>query len=439
MGEHVVAGNLLKHLHRLRRRLPHTYMGFPVDETGDNGRTPVGDSGKRGIALIIAIMIISVMMLFTSDLILSSQVNITLASTNRDNIKAEYMAKSGMNAALLLLTSDLAYDLYNSKISKGATLSDGLGDIWSAMNGLPIGGETLEMMTQFQESFDLNAVMDNKVLDQLKLFDGAFVLDVSDESQRINLNFCASGRCNETMEMLKALFSCPAEKAFLDEKKLSGTELAYRIKDWIDDETPNPIADDRSGYNDEDEPYAKREPKMLAKNAPMDSLQELRLIEGWDEEVHAVFSPFLTIFPYKKGSTDARAGSAGTSDFKINLNTASRALLQCMFPEAKGDCQEKSAIALAKRNRDNSTLGAPGQKVEDVLKETLCYQGSSGQEGEASNRANWFTQHSMVYRIETRGNVGDSEKKLIAVIERTMPDVKKNEKSTIRILYLKVI
>jgi type II secretory pathway component PulK len=420
----------LDQLKKLLDRLPHTYMGFPVDETGNNGRSPAGDHGKRGIALIIAIMIISVMMLFTSDLILSSQVNITLASTNRDNIKAEYMAKSGMNAALLLLTSDLAYDLYNSKISKGATLSDGLGDIWSAMNGLPIGGETLEMMTQFQESFDLNAVMDSKVMDQLKLFDGAFVLDVTDESQRINLNLCKNNKCAETLAALKLLFACPAEKAFLDEKKLSGDELAYRIRDWID---TNATADEKSGYSDEDEPYAKREPKMLAKNAPMDSLEELRLVEGWDEEVHAVFAPFLTIFPYKKGTTDS------PGDFKINLNTASRSMLQCIFPESKGDCQEKSAIALAKRNRDNSTLGAPGQKVEDVLKDALCYQGASGQEGETSNKANWFTQHSMVYRIETRGNVGDSEKKLVAVVERTMPDVKKNEKRTFRILYLKVI
>lgn len=415
-------------LKRLLRRLPRTYMGFPVDESGDNGRSPRGDSGKRGIALIIAIMIISVMMLFTSDLILSSQVNISLASTNRDNIKAEYMAKSGLNAALLLLTSDLAYDLYNSKISKGAALSDGLGDIWSAMNGLPIGGETLEMLSQFQESFELSAVMDNKVIDQLKLFDGAFVLDVSDESQKINLNLCRSNRCTETMLMLEALFACPAEKAFLDEKKLNGRELAYRIKDWIDEENR---ASEESGFNDEDEPYAKRDPKMLAKNAQMDSLEELRLIEGWDEEVHAVFSPYLTIFPYQIQSTD--------KNFKMNINTASRALLQCLFPETKGDCQEKTAIALAKRNKDNATLGAPGQKVEDILKETLCYQGGVGKDQEAQNRANWFTQHSMVYRVETRGNVGDSEKKLVAVIERTMPDVKKNEKSSFRILYLKVI
>ena len=413
------------------RWFPKTYMGFPVDETGDNGRTKEPNEGKRGIALIIAIMIISVMMLFTSDLILSSQVNISLASASRDNIKAEYMAKSGLNAAILLLGSDLAYDLVSSELSKGTSaLTDGLGDIWSAMNGLPIGGDTLEMLGQFQESFDMNAVMDSKVIDQLKLFDGAFVLDVSDESQKINLNFCGNGRCRETTNMLEALFACPAEKAFLDQKKLSGKELAFRIKDWIDN-AASETASEESGFNDENEPYTKRDPKMLAKNAQMDSLDELRLIEGWDEEVHAVFAPYLTIFPFQIQSTDNK--------FKMNINTTSRALLQCLFPEAKGDCQEKSAIAFAKRNADNSTLGAPGQKIEDILKDTLCYQGGPDKEQDAQNRANWFTQNSMVYRVETRGNVGNSEKKLLAIVERTMPDPKKNEKASYKILYLKVI
>lgn len=420
-----------------RRWIPETYMGFPVDESAVNGRAldiegranVEANSGKRGIALVIAIMIISVMMLFTSDLILSSQVNISLATNGRDSVKAEYMAKSGMNLSLLLLTADLAYDLYQAKIApKGAALSDGLGDLWAAMNGLPIGGETLEMMSQFQENFDVSAVMDSKVLDQLKLFDGAFVIDVKDESQKINLNLCGTSRCLETMAMLELLFACPAEKAFLDEKKLSGRELSYRIKDWIDQDSR---AEEASGFNDENEPYNKRDPKLAAKNAQMDSLEELRLIEGWDEEVHAVFSPYLTVFPYQVQTNDTK--------FKMNINTMSRSLLQCLLPEVKGDCQEKTALALSKRNADGTNLVTAGQTIEQVLKEALCYQGQDGSEQGASNRANWFTQSSNVFRIESQGNVGDSVKKLVAIIERTMPNPKDNEKSAFKIRYLRVM
>ncbi len=408
-----------------RRFWPSTLWGFPVE---DEGVSSAGgrDQTKRGIALIMAIMIMSIMMMFSTDLILTSQVNLTLATTHRDNLKSEYLAKSGMNAALLLLSSDLAYDLFNAQQNPKAGLSDGLGDAWSALNGLPIGGETAEMLGGFQEQFGLSAVLDSGVMDQLKLFDGSFIITVSDESDKINVNDCFNSRCQEGLLMLEALFSCPAEKQFLDQKKLNGHELAYRIKDYIDKDAR---ADEATGYNDENEPYAKRTPKQSAKNAPLDSVDELRMIDGWDEEVQAVFSPYITAYPFTVGSTDRK--------FQVNINTASRAMLQCLFPESKGDCSEKSVMALKKRNDAGQPLGTGDQKIADVLKDTLCFTGGDGNPGEANNKANWFTKYSMVYRIEVLGTVGGNEKKLTAVIERVMPDPKKNEKTTYKLLFFK--
>jgi hypothetical protein len=109
-----------------------------------------------------------------------------------------------------------------------------------------------------------------------------------------------------------------------------------------------------------------------------------------------------------------------------------------LFPEARGDCEEKSAVALRTRNEDKTTLGGGGKKMADILRENLCYSGGDGNPGEANNRANWFAQSSTVFRVETSGTVGDAEKKLTAIIERTMPDPKKNEKSTYKILYWRV-
>ena len=59
-----------------------------------------------------------------------------------------------------------------------------------------------------------------------------FVLKVEDEQSKINVNFCAQGRCSETLLMLESLFSCPAEQRFLDQKNVNPKELAYKIKDW---------------------------------------------------------------------------------------------------------------------------------------------------------------------------------------------------------------
>jgi type II secretory pathway component PulK len=224
--------------------------------------------------------------------------------------------------------------------------------------------------------------------------------------------------------MLEGLFSCPAEKAFLEQKKVTPRELAYRIKDYIDFKTD---ADENSGFNDEDEPYSRREPKQRAKNAPLDSLEEMRQIEGWDEEIHAVFGPYVTIWPFQ-ADQDKR------TFMPINVNTASRSLLQCLFPESRGDCQEKVALFFKKRAAESLAVGGEGKKMIDVLRETLCYTGGEG----TTDRASWFSQMSNVFRIETLGTVGDAQKRLTAVIERGMPDQKKNEKGSNKLLYWKL-
>jgi general secretion pathway protein K len=420
-----------------RPRWPETLFGFPVETGSATGSDAPGpgaagpQAGKRGIALIIAIRIISVMMMLTTDMIVNSQVNLQLAVSQRDNLKAEFMAKSAFNVGLMLLSADFAYDLYQVQ-SAGGKLSDGMGDFWSAINGMPIGGETLEMLNSFQEEFELSKVLDSSVMDQLKLFDGSFVLDVSDEQQKINVNDCMYGRCSETLLMLEALFSCPAEKAFLEKKKVNGRELAYRIKDWVDSEMPA-RAESESGYNDEDEPYVRRDPQVHAKNAPFDSIDELRMIEGWDEEMQAVFSPYLTVFPLQEKQTDPA--------HKINLNSASRALLGCLFPESKGDCAEKSTLALKARGDDKQSLVGAGQKVEDVLRDSLCYTGGTGAAGggDGANKASWFTEMSTTFRIEAGGSVGDRTKKLTAVVQRVMPDPSKNEKASYKVLYWRLL
>ncbi len=410
-----------------------THWGFPVGP--ETPLQPQKIRNQRGISLLIAIMIISIMMLFTSDLILTSQVNITLAAHQRDGVKAEYMAKSGLNVAILLLSSDFAYDLYQAQQNPQAPgTSDGLADIWGALNGFPIGGETLEMAEQFKEEFGLSAVMDSGIIDQLKLMEGMFTLQVKDEAGKINLNNCYQGRCPEILAMLEGLLSCPAEKQFLEQKKLNPQELVYRIKDYIDQDKR---AESASGYTDENDPYLRRTPKMQAKNAPLDTVEELRVIEGWDEEVHAVFAPYLTAFPFVTQSNDR-------TKLRLNINTASRSLLQCLFPEARGDCAEKVAIGLAQRDREQTPFAIPGVNMKDVLRDQLCYTGGGGGSGggggaEGGDKTDWFRRWSMIYRVEVEGSSGDSSKKLEAVIERVMPDIKKNKEATFRILYWKLI
>ena len=136
------------------KRPPQTCWGFPVAE---HEASPTPRQRRRGVAIIVAVMIISLMMVFTADMIVSSQVNLELATAARDNIVAEYLSKSGYNLALFLLSIDFGIDLFKQSQMKTPP-QDGLGDIWAMVNDIPIGAETVEMLASMQEMFNLSAI-----------------------------------------------------------------------------------------------------------------------------------------------------------------------------------------------------------------------------------------------------------------------------------------
>ena len=419
------------------------FLGFPIaDRTqGDSQdcQTKTQSQKQKGIALMVTIIIIAVMMMFASDLILNSQVNLETTVKQRDNVRAEYLAKSGFKLALFLVSIDHGIDLFMSspQSPQKKASTDSLSDVWSALNGIPIGGDTAEMIGMLSKTFNLGKVMDSGVIEQLKLFEGSFTLDVQDENQKINVNYCHLGRCSEVLLMLESLFSCGPEKAFLDSKKIKPRELAYKIKDYIDSDNR---AEGDSGEGDESDPYGKF--KYKSKNAPLDSLAELRMIDGWDEEVHAVFSPYLTVFPFQQ---------AGTDKYKINLNTASRALLQCLVPEAKSSCGEKFAVAINRRNNDSQEIASGN--VSQVVRNLLCYSGAASTpqppppgsppgtpaQTDPNDKTGWFASSSTTFNISIQASAGDRDRVLSAVIERTVPDAKKGIKGTYRVLSWKLL
>lgn len=400
--------------------------GFPVDED-DPAQPGASDTGKkRGIALLIAIMTIAMMMIFVADLIINSTVNLQLSVSSRDRIKAEYLAKSGFNMALFLIMADWGLDLatFQGLTGQKAMPTDGEGDPWSMLNGLPIGGGTVEMLSKVQESFDLSKVADSSVLDQMQLFDGQFTVDVSDESAKINVNSCLQGRCDQTLELLTALFTCPAEKEFLARKKVIPKVLAGNIKDWSDSNTTAESVTDRSSESD---PYQNRIPKVSPKNAPYDSIDELKLVDGWDDELHKIFSPFLTIYPIQKNKDDK---------FPINLNTAPRELISCLMPESqKEGCAQKAALATNPAKEEDKLKSVTNrEEIGKRLSEYFCETDKK--------KAEYFTTRTDLFRVNVTGSVGEQERKLSIVVLREMPtaeDKRNNFTATYKVLDWKLL
>lgn len=416
--------------------VPRVYWGFPVDSETNNAPLQSKPERSRGVALLMAVLIISTMMLFATDLILTSSVQLELSQRQKDNNKADYIAKSALNLAVLTVTADLAKDLFlaGPQSPQKAEPGDSGIDFWNSLNAIPpIGGENAAMVGEIAKSFGLSAVMDSNILDQLKLFEGQFKAEVSDETHKINLNYCSNRSlipCSMVKLMLKALFSCPPEKAWLEHKKIKPNELVGRIADWI---TNKPNAEEESNLSDKNEPYQKMQPPYNVKNAPYDTLDELRMVDGWDEDMTTVFSSYLTVYPVPKDNKEKP---------RLNLSTIPSEMLQCLFPESRGEQAQKLILAMKSRDDDGNSLLQAGQKIPDALRELTGYTPPGASDGknldDGTDKSKWFTKTSQVYRIVATGSSGDSERKITAVVERIMPDAAKNQKSSYRFLFYRV-
>ena len=80
-----------KHL-KLSKK-PKTSFGFPIREVKNS---PKKSENQRGVAIIIALMIITFMVGFIADLVLSSRVANQMSINIEERSKTEYLAGSGV-------------------------------------------------------------------------------------------------------------------------------------------------------------------------------------------------------------------------------------------------------------------------------------------------------------------------------------------------------
>ena len=374
---------------------------------------------SKGVAMLIALLVTAMVMLFLTELKISSTVSNRISLGNHLNVKGEYIAKSGANLGVFLLSADLAIELTAFELSPDARFPP----IWNVINGLPIGGETLELVSQMQESFDLSTISDSKVLDQLKDFDGSFALNVEDETAKINVNFCGIGNGIKCMTMLEALFSCPAEREFLERKKIEAKDLITLIRDYVDE---NDRPDPKAIYSSESDPYEENNlGGEFPKNAGFDSVDELRYIPGWDNEIHQIFAPYLTVFPIPDPSIKQ-------SKLVINYNSAGREMLGCLLPKSNEECSEQSALYHNQR-QDLPPVSNTGGIKDELIR----YHCSSD---EALSKQ--FTYRSDVFRINVDAQVEDQTRKLSIVVKRGLPDEfdkKEDFKGAYKYLYWKIL
>ena len=435
-------------LRRIRRGLGAPVLGKP--RPGD----------ERGIALLLALVMIVMITAFVAEFNYSARTKIIGAYHARDDTRAYYLAKSGTRLYGLLLVVGAQLDGNQMAAGMLAMLPFQLDGAAMVCRSLPFldtamikylagtGGslddeerEGLEQLFDEQEGEDGQA--DRGEVDEaegedggpprrgLLDFEGDFKVECSDESARINLNGFANqswlGKAVEQHpigQLLFGLFSPPEYDPLFEERlKIDRWELIGNLKDWVDPDS------ERSGIwgGDEDGQYDDFEPRYRAKNKALDTVQEARLVAGVTDEVWETFGGSFTIH--------------GGRDGKINVNSATPhmlgALLRAVVDPAYTNTQVLDQVVQAvSMTLKNPLLGGPAKKPQDfVTRVKLVYsQTQAGATlifvpgGEAA-LTGMVAVDSKRFRVASTGYVNDSV--------RTIESIVRVNKSRIRYLQWK--
>ncbi len=213
---------------------------------------------ENGFALVITLVVTALLVAVAVEFMHEVYVENSLSRSYADSKQAALMADSGVYGGMKLLQTLVSGQSYNSLL-----------DRWAS---------PLEM-------------------DDEK---GSLRVDITDESGKLNLNSIVStsnGKLNDTffnigLRLLRPL-KLPAD-------------LLDATADWIDqNDEPRPGGAESNYYKSLRTPYQ-------AKNASLDTFDELRMVKGFDEKTLNTLRPFMTVY----------GDAASIQPSLININTA---------------------------------------------------------------------------------------------------------------------
>jgi type II secretory pathway component PulK len=280
---------------------------------------------RGGVALLLAITAILLLTVLVTEIAHGSVVRVQLSAQHRDDLKSQALAYSGVSFHRLILIASKAigrnpmFQQFSAMLGGGNAqelwqaipfvdtrmmrflfVSDGDADS-EELQAAKASGLTDE---QVEESRGEVSALKRNFLD----FDGDFRSEVQDEERRISIGSLSAPTMGDLLRLpqaqeVLAMLSTEENQKYLYDQNLVREELLGNLADWTD-------SDDQRLYQggSEDALYSRLPDPYHPKNAPFDTREEIRLVEGWNRDgMWQRVGRYLTIY------------GAG----KVNVNTAS--------------------------------------------------------------------------------------------------------------------
>ncbi|MDZ7698598.1 MAG: type II secretion system protein GspK [Deltaproteobacteria bacterium] len=200
-----------------------------------NSRTRLRDND--GFALILTILIVSLILVLTLQFSRSVRCALYSSVNLKDGIRVGYMARSGFNCALALLSEDAANNALDSLLEPWA-------------NAMRLSDYSTRMFDNGRFELDIVDLSGKIQINRLIEKDGTF----NDGQRAVLLRFLSS-----------APFALDADTA---------ENLVDAIKDWIDPDS------EPTRFGAETSTYQGLDPPRICKNGPLEAMGELLWVKG---------------------------------------------------------------------------------------------------------------------------------------------------------------
>ena len=342
----------------------------------------------HGSALIVAIWILGLLSILISSFAFDMRLEAHLTTYYRNRLKAEYLARAGVEKVKLLLTKSAELQKKPADLLVSSTGSEDEKKSWYAPAKRLAQGLAVQGLSE-------------------ALGEGTVRVDIIPEPARRNVNMLATDDIptRDNWDRILELGGVPEEKR---------GALMDSFFDWVDvDSEPKAYGAETEDY------YATLKPPYRAKNGPLDTVEELLLIKGFTKEILFGGLP-----------PDAKEGDApytGIADIltvygnnQVNVNAASARVLMSL-PVIDGDASLANDII---QEREGLTGG--DQKGEDKYFKSpddffMRFPELSQRRGEL---APYVTTVSGIYRIICIGSVHGVERGIWAIVNYDGADMK---------------
>ena len=422
--------------------------------------------GERGVALLLVLIGLAVLGLVAQETRYNSIVELRLATNSRDEMRAHFLAKSGIGLARIMMRFQKQMDSIQLPNLGGLLqqFTGGLGGAAGAKPGAPgaLGGAAPPQPSTMSIQLWRMAKIDCHMLQQMVPeenekkggiapptksspkfdfdtenpelaaqskgrkfggFEGCFDTIISDEEERINLNKLELPAL-QARPFLNQLVSTFGDKKyeFLFDKedtnkvKTTPNDLIASLKDWVDEDQTGtalnfsgqgePFA---KGFADEGYNYDKYDPRYRPKNGRFDSLDELYLVHGVNDRFMAAFGEKLTVYP------DFNRGLNINTDDPMLLEAAIKMLSDPLRPDPR--LSDPLFIdTVIQKIRAARVFALFGMSVADFTN-IVAASGVAVNTSVGNNPVQgMLSDKSQTYRLKVTGTAGDVNRTITVVM-----------------------